>query len=64
MQPQRAKNLAFPMQFIHYDLAMTTMYIDESGYTGNDLYNPKQPHFVIASSLVGVLSDQLQQVSD
>ena len=32
---------------------MTAIYIDESGYTGDDLYNPEQPHFVIASSLVG-----------
>jgi len=32
---------------------MTTIYIDESGYTGDDLYNPDQPYFTIASSLIG-----------
>lgn len=32
---------------------MTTIYIDESGYTGGDLYNADQPHFVVASSLIG-----------
>ena len=32
---------------------MTTIYIDESGYTGGDLYNPDQPYFTIASSLIG-----------
>lgn len=32
---------------------MTTIYMDESGFTGDDLYNAAQPHFVIASSLVG-----------
>lgn len=32
---------------------MTTIYIDESGYTGNDLYNPNQPYFTLASSLIG-----------
>lgn len=31
----------------------TTIYIDESGFTGDDLYNADQPHFVIASSLIG-----------
>lgn len=34
-------------------MAMTTIYIDESGYTGDDLYNPDQPYFTIASSLIG-----------
>lgn len=34
-------------------IAMTTIYIDESGYTGGDLYNPQQPYFTIASSLIG-----------
>lgn len=32
---------------------MTTIFIDESGYTGDDLYNPDQPYFTIASSLIG-----------
>ncbi len=32
---------------------MTTIYIDESGFTGDDLYNPEQPYFVIASSIIG-----------
>jgi|GEM_PF-1154808 hypothetical protein len=36
-----------------YMIAMTTIYIDESGYTGGDLYNPQQPYFTIASSLIG-----------
>lgn len=31
---------------------MTTIYIDESGYTGSDLYNLDQPYFTIASSLI------------
>ena len=34
-------------------MPMTTIYIDESGYTGDDLYNPEQPYFTIASSLIG-----------
>ena len=32
---------------------MTTIYLDESGYTGDDLMNPDQRFFVVASSLVG-----------
>lgn len=32
---------------------MTTIYLDESGYTGDDLINAEQPYFVIASSVVG-----------
>lgn len=32
---------------------MTTIYIDESGFTGDDLYNPEQRYFVIASTVVG-----------
>lgn len=32
---------------------MTTIYIDESGFTGDDLYNPDQRYFIIASSIVG-----------
>lgn len=27
--------------------------MDESGFTGDDLYNPNQPHFVISSTLIG-----------
>jgi hypothetical protein len=34
-------------------MPVTTIYIDESGYTGDDLYNPDQPYFTIASSLIG-----------
>jgi hypothetical protein len=32
---------------------MTTIYIDESGFTGDDLYNPEQRYFVIASTIIG-----------
>jgi len=32
---------------------MTTIYIDESGFTGDDLYNSEQRYFVIASTAIG-----------
>lgn len=32
---------------------MTVIYIDESGFTGDDLYNPDQRYFVIASTSIG-----------
>lgn len=32
---------------------MTTIFLDESGYTGDDLLNPEQPFFVVASSVIG-----------
>jgi len=32
---------------------MTTIYLDESGFTGDDLYNPEQRYFVIASTIIG-----------
>lgn len=32
---------------------MTTIYLDESGYTGDDLANAEQPFFVVASSVIG-----------
>jgi hypothetical protein len=32
---------------------MTTIYIDESGFTGDDLYNSEQRYFVIASTIIG-----------
>ena len=32
---------------------MTMIYLDESGFTGDDLLHDQQPHFVLASSLVG-----------
>lgn len=32
---------------------MTTIFLDESGYTGDDLLNVEQPYFVIASSIIG-----------
>ena len=31
----------------------TTIYLDESGFTGEDLYNPDQRFFTIASTIVG-----------
>lgn len=41
---------------------MTTIFLDESGYTGDDLLNPEQPFFVIASSLIGdAEADQILQ---
>lgn len=41
-------------------LGMTTIYIDESGFTGDDLYNPDQRYFVIASTLIG--DDEAEQI--
>lgn len=32
---------------------ITTIYLDESGFTGEDLYNPDQRFFTIASTIVG-----------
>ncbi len=32
---------------------MTTIYMDESGFTGDDLYNPDQRFFVVASTIIG-----------
>jgi hypothetical protein len=37
----------------HHITVMTTIYIDESGFTGDDLYNPEQRYFVIASTIIG-----------
>ncbi|ANK12812.1 hypothetical protein A9D12_07480 [Erythrobacter neustonensis] len=39
-------------RLVTHIMRMTTIYIDESGYTGDDLYNPDQPFFTIASSLI------------
>lgn len=39
---------------------MTTIYIDESGFTGDDLYNPEQRYFVIASTIIG--DDEAEQI--
>lgn len=39
---------------------MTTIYIDESGFTGDDLYNPEQRYFVIASTVIG--DEEAEQV--
>lgn len=39
---------------------MTTIYIDESGFTGDDLYNREQPFFVIASTIIE--NDEAEQI--
>ncbi len=41
-------------------LGMSTIYIDESGFTSDDLYNPDQRYFVIASTLIG--DDEAEQI--
>lgn len=37
------------------DKIVNTIYCDEAGFTGNDLYNPDQPHFVYSSVLIDPL---------
>jgi hypothetical protein len=44
----------------HHIVVMTTIYIDESGFTGDDLYNPDQRYFVIASTIIG--DDEAEQL--
>jgi len=44
--------------------SVTTIYCDEAGFTGNDLFSPEQPHFVYSSILISPLeaSEVVQQV--
>lgn len=38
--------------FIYLSVMTTAIYLDESGFTGDDLYNPDQQFFTIASTVV------------
>lgn len=41
---------------------MPTIYMDESGFTGDDLLEDGQSHFVIASTLIG--DDEAREILD